>query len=113
MSETSLPKSEKDESPKAEQENELNESEENASAQASIESNVSPNSPPGISTSDTSEKDTSLFSENGTPPCKRRKGIKFEPQMLSDADFSAMVGTMCHGKLKSSLFGESSDEDIP
>ncbi|KAH8323831.1 hypothetical protein KR067_003403 [Drosophila pandora] len=108
MSETSLPKSEKDESPKPHQKNELN-----ASAQESVGSTVSPTSPPGTSTSDTSVKDTSLFSENGTPPCKRRKGIQFEPQMLSDADFAAMDETMCHAKLKSSLFGETSDEDIP
>lgn len=114
MSDISLPKDNKDESPSAqsqpEQKNELNESVDNASAQESVESTVTPTSPAGTSKSDTSAKDTSLFSEDGTPPGKRRKGIKFEPQMLSDADFSTMVETMCNIKLKSSLFEESTDE---
>ncbi|KAH8332148.1 hypothetical protein KR074_002013 [Drosophila pseudoananassae] len=65
---------------------------------------------PASSNSDTSAKDTTLFSENGSPPSKRRRGLRFEPRRMTDTDYSSIVEMMCDIKDGETLNLDSSDE---
>ncbi|XP_070132520.1 coiled-coil domain-containing protein 1-like [Drosophila bipectinata] len=90
---------------------ELNESMDSLSPQESLESSLSSTSP-GSSNSDTSAKDTTLFSEDGSPPFKLRRGLKLQPKRMTDADYSAIVEMMCDIKVGDTLnLGNDSDED--